>query len=124
MKIPYLQILTALFLLASCGNEELYPVTAGGGAIVSRAVPNTPSKPIAPPAFQSENHNIPGQVEIHNAATEEGCRDMARRFKREGRRLTLRKIEFVGGQLPFKCEFVGEDATDNYYGDDRYETDR
>jgi hypothetical protein len=41
---------------------------------------------------------------------------MQRRFRKEGRRLTMRRPVNVGGSLPWKCEFNGPDATDNYYG--------
>jgi hypothetical protein len=123
MKIRYLQILIALSLmLASCGNEEMYPVTVGGGAAASRAMPKTSSKPLAPPAFQSEEYyNIPGVRETHAAASEEACQEMLVRFRREGRtRLRLRTAP-ASGTLPVLCIFEGADAQVGTFDDHRYE---
>jgi hypothetical protein len=69
--------------------------------------------------FRSEgNYNEPGKVEIHFATSPEGYRNMLRRFRNEGRSLTL-KIRRVGGPLPFKCIFEGSDAEAGYYDDRR-----
>lgn len=79
--------------------------------------------PMPSRAFHIEG-NIPGQVEIHYASTENGCYAMQKRFRQEGRRLRMRRPQNVGGSLPWKCTFDGPDATDDYYGENRYGRDR
>ncbi|BAY58531.1 hypothetical protein NIES2135_54040 [Leptolyngbya boryana NIES-2135] len=118
-------LIAGILLLSACEkNEFTVPVPVGGGGSGYSDAPSR-SAPIAPPAFNisEDPGNIPGQREVHYAATEQGCQDMARRFKNEGRQLRLRKTERVGGPLSWKCVFEGSDATDNYYGDDRYGRD-
>jgi hypothetical protein len=112
LTIPFLS-------LTSCGNEELYYPAAGGGAAASRAA--TQSRPLAPPAFKSEDYyNIPGVRETHAAVDKEACQSMLERFRREGRtRLKLRTQE-VGGDLPILCIFEGEDAQVGTFDDHRY----
>ena len=65
-------------------------------------------------------YNEPGIQETHAAATEEACRDMARRFKREGRNVQLVQVLTGKGTLPYTCVFAGSDAQTGYFDEKRY----
>lgn len=84
----------------------LVPVGGGGGGGGGTVYRSAPAKPIAPPVYKVEQH---GAVDIN------GCYSMADRFKKEGRKVTLKEImknpfNEGGGVLEFLCIFEGEDA--------------
>jgi hypothetical protein len=72
------------------------------------------------PINSNDSSNVPGQREVHAAASEADCYKMLRRFQAEGRDLKLR-VEFGTGKLPVRCIFEGPDAEAEYYRDRRYE---
>ena len=68
-------------------------------------------------------YNEPGKTEFHGATTEAGCRKMAERFKREGRRVTLTKTyrsKNPGAVLVWTCVFEGEDAEFGHFDEKRF----
>jgi hypothetical protein len=116
------------FCLTACepSEFELRPVAVplGSGNSSGSSVPKSVQTPLAPPKMhsESENVNIPGQQEVHAAATESDCYEMAKRFRKEGRKLVLKKVESSSGtDLPYLCIFEGEDAQEGYFDDRRYE---
>lgn len=72
------------------------------------------------------DYNVPGSMEIHAAADEEGCRRMEARFQRAGRKVKLvaarrvRNAAKDGGVMQYQCIFEGEGATDDWYNEGNY----
>lgn len=65
--------------------------------------------------------NVPGQRETHGVTQRSACRDMERKFKREGRNIQLVNVvrsKNTNATLKFICIFGGPDAEVGYY--DRY----
>lgn len=120
-------------LLASCvgmpgdsmgGDFRLppVPVPVGGGGYAP-AAPAQPA-PMAPPISAIQQYNEPGQIEVHGAVRASDCKDMERRFKQQGRRVTLTKVQRnnigTGGVLQWMCVFEGPDAQTGWFDDRRY----
>ena len=80
--------------------------------------------PAAPREVQTQpGYNEPGKQEFHGATTQDGCRKMAERFKREGRRVRLTKMYRAnnpGAVLVWTCVFEGEDAEFGHYDEKRF----
>ena len=80
--------------------------------------------PAAPREVQTQpQYNEPGKTEFHGATTQDGCRKMAERFKREGRRVTLTKTyrsKNPGAVLVWTCVFEGEDAEFGHFDEKRF----
>jgi len=68
-------------------------------------------------------YNEPGAQELHGATSRENCNTMAERFKREGRKLKLVRVDKStnpGATLQYICVFQGEGATTGYFDEKRY----
>lgn len=62
--------------------------------------------------------NIPGKQETHGATQRSACKEMERKFHRQGRRVRLARVirsTNPGAVLRFICVFEGADATPGYY---------
>lgn len=71
-----------------------------------------------------DDYNESGVQETHAATTAEACREMARRYQKEGRKISLKDIRESGDpNLPYLCVFEGADAVEGYYQNDRYGKD-
>ena len=113
-----------LLLLAGCSSPDgqtiiPFPVGGGGGSSSSGGSTwpgsTTAPEPMLPPAYEARDGRPEGQYEQHGAVGPKGCQALADRFKKEGRRVTLRYIirnylNGGGGALTHLCLFDGPDA--------------
>lgn len=111
-------LLFGLILLVSCEkNEFSVPVAVGGGGY---SQPQPRSSPMAPGYDRTDPGNVEGQQETHAVSDRNDCDAMARKFRKQGRRIQLVERRYVGGQLRYLCIFEGEDAQPGYFDDNRY----
>lgn len=116
--MKHLLAVFALIALTGCEPSELYPaggIPFTGGNSGSYTAP-APAKNLAPIEIN------PSQ-ETHGAVSQQTCRDMAARFKQNGRRVELvdtRRSTNPGAILKWICIFEGEDADQGYFEDKRY----
>ena len=115
-----------LLLLVGCSSPDgqtIIPFPMGGGSGGSGSSSTwpgsapAPAEPILPPVYKagSRDGRPEGLFEQHGAVGPAGCQAMAERFKKEGRRVTLKYIirnylNGGGGELTHLCLFDGPDA--------------
>lgn len=123
----FLPVMIALIALTGCALEpgELSPAggtlpITGGGNSGSYTAP-APAKNLAP--IEASPSPSPVVQETHGAVSRQNCYDMEAKFLREGRRITLVRVERStnpGATLQYTCIFEGEDADQGYFEDKRY----
>jgi hypothetical protein len=135
-----LLLVAIAFFLVACEPSEMYPVPVGagisgsgsGGGSYSAPAKSAPQQvpvkplPITPTgeqAIEASPSPSPIAQETHGAVSQQKCRDMAAKFKQQGRRIKLVDIQRStnpGAVLQYICIFEGEDAQQGYFEDTRY----
>jgi hypothetical protein len=79
-------------------------------------------KKVLAPIRTGDHENKPGVQETHGVTSAGQCDQMAEKFRRQGRKVTLkRKVRNdSGGLLTWICVFEGPDAQIGYYRDNRH----
>ncbi len=114
--------LLSLFPLVACEESEMRLAGGGGALVSSRGTSNPPAANIAGTGAvkMQDPGNIEGVQETHGVTERKKCQEMAEKFKRQGRKVTLKEVKRnlnPGATLQYICIFVGEDAQVGYYQD-------
>ncbi|KAM3112781.1 hypothetical protein [Phormidesmis sp. 146-33] len=127
--MKHLLVAMAFFLVA-CEPNEMYPVPVGGGVSGSGSVGSYSAPQSAPKTAPQQVPVKPLPIaspspiqETHGVVSRQNCYDMEAKFKRQGRRVTLKRVEQStnpGAVLQYICIFEGEDAEQGYFEEKRY----
>jgi hypothetical protein len=118
-RIRLLALLLGLILI---GCTDAMP----GDSIGGQSRPRVPMIPIPQTeGTQAETEEVESEPvqERHGVTTRQACREMADRFKRQGRQVELVEVKASdnpGATLKFTCIFEGKDAQEGWFEDSRF----